>query len=413
MEAARSACCTPSATASTANDGGLPYYGQLQIDAAGNLYGTTLYGGLYEYGTVFEVAPGGGCTILHSFNDDGMSGYYPMGGLLLATDGILYGTTSQGGQYDSSNGGDGVLFSLSTSGSSFSEIYVFEDSALGGSDGATPYSSPTEDSNGNLLGTTFNGGSTVGRSTLQYGTVYEYAAGLPYPVYLGSLALNPSSVARRNRSNWNGHAQAAGQGQCDHHSELQRSQQRDRACFRNHPVRLQLVRPSPSARRLSPQTRMVDNLRHVQHRAQRQRRSFRHPASFKTGDALAHLHSRRHEQHGPTASISPPDATTVAVVSLTSSNAAVASVPSTVTINQGYSSHTFTITTKAVASTQTVTITVKYNGVTQSATLTVTPPPTGLKSVVLKPDQHQRRHKHDSQPRLLDRQRPRRRDSPH
>ncbi len=72
-------------------------------------------------------------------------------------------------------------------------------------------------------------------------------------------------------------------------------------------------------------------------------------------------------------------------VSLSSSNPAVASVPKTVTIGSGSSSHVFTITTSAVTSTQAVTISATCNGVTQTAILTVTPPPGGLKSIVLSP----------------------------
>src|SRR5271165_1732277 len=50
-------------------------------DAAGNLYGTTTFGGTYNYGTVFELSPtqGGGWTetVLHSFNNNGTDGWYP------------------------------------------------------------------------------------------------------------------------------------------------------------------------------------------------------------------------------------------------------------------------------------------------------------------------------------------------
>ncbi len=85
-------------------------------DVAGNLYGTTYYGGAYGasnggYGTVFELTPktGGGWTekVLHSFNDNGKDGYAPLGSLIFDTAGNLYGTTESGGVYAS-----GTVFEL-------------------------------------------------------------------------------------------------------------------------------------------------------------------------------------------------------------------------------------------------------------------------------------------------------------
>jgi uncharacterized repeat protein (TIGR03803 family) len=84
-------------------------------DAAGNLYGTTYYGGAYGgstgYGTIFELTPkaGGGWTekVLHSFNDNGKDGYAPLGSLIFDGAGNLYGTTEFGGVYAS-----GTVFEL-------------------------------------------------------------------------------------------------------------------------------------------------------------------------------------------------------------------------------------------------------------------------------------------------------------
>jgi uncharacterized repeat protein (TIGR03803 family) len=81
------------------------------LDAAGNLYGTTYGGGVHGFGTVFELSPmaGGGWTetILHSFNNPG-DGYTPVAGLVLDSAGNLYGTTVEGGRYNS-----GTVFELS------------------------------------------------------------------------------------------------------------------------------------------------------------------------------------------------------------------------------------------------------------------------------------------------------------
>ncbi len=70
----------------------------LIFDDAGNLYGTTGAGGTYGYGTVFELTPaaGGGWTeqVLHNFND--ADGGKPQAGLILDAAGNLYGTTVRG-----------------------------------------------------------------------------------------------------------------------------------------------------------------------------------------------------------------------------------------------------------------------------------------------------------------------------
>jgi uncharacterized repeat protein (TIGR03803 family) len=93
------------------SDGAEPY-ARLVFDAAGNLYGTTIFGGdgcKYECGTVFQLTPkaGGGWeeTVLHRFA--GPDGKYPQSTLVLDKMGNLYGTTSSGGRY-----GAGVVFEL-------------------------------------------------------------------------------------------------------------------------------------------------------------------------------------------------------------------------------------------------------------------------------------------------------------
>jgi len=81
------------------NDGALPTAGVL-FDNAGNLYGTTVAGGINEGGTVYELThsvSGWTETILYDFNEAGPSGYYPFGGLIFDSSGNLYGTTSLGG----------------------------------------------------------------------------------------------------------------------------------------------------------------------------------------------------------------------------------------------------------------------------------------------------------------------------
>ncbi len=97
--------------------GGTFPQGSLIFDAAGNLYGTTSYGGAHggcgsaNCGTVFELTPkaGGGWTrkVLHKFGN-GTDGAVPVGSLIFDASGDLYGTTSAGGTYSY-----GTVFELS------------------------------------------------------------------------------------------------------------------------------------------------------------------------------------------------------------------------------------------------------------------------------------------------------------
>jgi uncharacterized repeat protein (TIGR03803 family) len=77
------------------------------LDPAGNLYGTTYRGGTANLGVVFMLDPSGQETVLHSFAG-GLDGAYPASGLIRAADGDLFGTTSNGGKM----GGGGVLYEI-------------------------------------------------------------------------------------------------------------------------------------------------------------------------------------------------------------------------------------------------------------------------------------------------------------
>jgi uncharacterized repeat protein (TIGR03803 family) len=87
---------------------GLLPSGQLALDAAGNLYGTTADDGLFSFGTVWEVAKGSNrITTIGGF--DGANGAQPGSGVVLDANGNLYGTTRSG----SGNGFYGTVFELS------------------------------------------------------------------------------------------------------------------------------------------------------------------------------------------------------------------------------------------------------------------------------------------------------------
>jgi len=144
--------------------------GGLIFDAAGNLFGTTTDGGLHGYGTVFELTPlaGGGSIekVLHNFNNDGVDGIYPYGGVIFDGAGNLYGTASAGGVY-----GYGTVFELTPTGTGGWQENVLHDFGVNGSDGVTPFAGVIFDAAGNLYGTTFNGGADGGPNG--GGTVFE------------------------------------------------------------------------------------------------------------------------------------------------------------------------------------------------------------------------------------------------
>jgi uncharacterized repeat protein (TIGR03803 family) len=91
-------------------DGENPVSG-LVVDPAGNIYGTTYYGGTFGYGTVFEIDTTGKLTILHNFNAS-PDGANPIGGLTRDAAGNLYGTTSDGGDLSCGFFGCGVVFKV-------------------------------------------------------------------------------------------------------------------------------------------------------------------------------------------------------------------------------------------------------------------------------------------------------------
>jgi uncharacterized repeat protein (TIGR03803 family) len=158
-------------------DGASPGYAGVIMDAAGNLYGATTSGGIYGYGIVYELSPkaGGGWTetVLHSFGN-GNDGSSPQGGLTIDTAGNLYGTTQWGGGNNRCTGGPGgcgTVYELSPNPGGWTETILH---SFNGVDGWLPHSTLIMDAGGNLYGTTQDGGITP---CLDYetgcGTVFE------------------------------------------------------------------------------------------------------------------------------------------------------------------------------------------------------------------------------------------------
>jgi len=145
-------------------DGSAPA-GGLVLGSDGNLYGTTYSGGTgpcndasVGCGTVFKLTPQGTLITLHSFQ--GPDGSHPRATLILAIDGNLYGDTSDGGPF----GNHGTIFRVTSTGD-VATVYNF--CAQGGicTDGSNPYSPLVQGLDGQLYGTT-DGGGTAGAGTI-------------------------------------------------------------------------------------------------------------------------------------------------------------------------------------------------------------------------------------------------------
>jgi uncharacterized repeat protein (TIGR03803 family) len=130
-------------------DGERPYP-RLCMDAEGNLYGTTVGGGEpYDAGTVFKLSSSGKEQVLHRFRDDGRDGGRPQTAVVRDAQGNLYGTTEEGG-LDAS----GVVYEI-TAGGKEKILHSFCSGDC--SDGGYP-SDLIMDAKGNLYGTTYGGG---------------------------------------------------------------------------------------------------------------------------------------------------------------------------------------------------------------------------------------------------------------
>jgi uncharacterized repeat protein (TIGR03803 family) len=139
------------------------------FDAAGNLYGTTKFGGNYpqDYGVVYQVEPLGNGKwkygVLHRFS--GGDGEYPYSGVVIDSSGTLYGTTLQGG------GGSGVIYKISPQANGHWKETVLWDFPNASKNGGAPSGGLVFDQSGNLYGTTSGGGDP----TCSCGVVFKLA----------------------------------------------------------------------------------------------------------------------------------------------------------------------------------------------------------------------------------------------
>lgn len=145
-------------------DGANPWFGSLLLASDGNFYGLTAFGGINSDGTVFKITPAGVETVLWSFGN-GNDGSNPYGNLMQGSDGNFYGMTNVGGLYNW-----GTVFKITPAG-----VETVLWSFANGNDGANPYGSLIQGSDGNFYGMTYAGGTYQGYVGGVYyaGTVFK------------------------------------------------------------------------------------------------------------------------------------------------------------------------------------------------------------------------------------------------
>src|SRR5262249_13075979 len=145
----------------------------LIADSNGNLLGTTSVGGLYGFGTIFEVQKGTG-NIITLVSFDGTDENGSIGGLVQDANGNLFGAAG-GGLF-----GQGTVFELQKNSGTLMTLANFN--------GSSPYGPLTLDSNGNLFGTTYSGGEFDG------GSVFEIQQGSGTITTLASFRIGASRI---------------------------------------------------------------------------------------------------------------------------------------------------------------------------------------------------------------------------
>ena len=209
-------------TFNSGQDGSFPYISGVTLDRSGNLYGVTSFGGTGRIGIVYKLDPAGNETILHNFPGKAGDGNFPQepsvvldaAGNLYGTTiqgggagcrgfgcgtvfrldknerevavalndsasaptalvfnpatGKLYGTTIQGGGAGCSGLGCGTVFSVDKQGK-LTVVYTFQ----GAPDGATPLGGLAVDKSGNVYGTTWSGGNSTACPNSGCGTVFK------------------------------------------------------------------------------------------------------------------------------------------------------------------------------------------------------------------------------------------------
>jgi uncharacterized repeat protein (TIGR03803 family) len=191
----------------TGPDGCTPV-GNVAADATGNIYGSTQNGGANGDGVAYRISPAGNGTwteeVLYTFPTVGGDGNTPFSGVILDAAGNVYGSTIYGGGKGYQNGcrdyeGCGTIFKLTPNGSSWTETVLYR--FTGGADGAYP-NALTLDSEGRLYGTTGGGGTSGYAGTIfrlvpsgtnwKIETLYEFTGNADGAYPAGALTLDSS-----------------------------------------------------------------------------------------------------------------------------------------------------------------------------------------------------------------------------
>ena len=168
------------------NTDGFGPYAALLAASDGNLYGTALDGGSNGFGTMFKIGTdGSGFSPFHSFGA-ASDGAFPHGSLLEGPNGLLYGSTYQ----DNGGSGNGSVFQSRKDGSNYAVLGNFPPQSPG--KGVNPLGALVEDSKGELLGVTLNGGDYT-NSLTGFGTVFEIGTNGGAPTTLHSFSGAPLS----------------------------------------------------------------------------------------------------------------------------------------------------------------------------------------------------------------------------
>ena len=147
--------------------------GDLYRDTLGNLYGTALFSGANSSGTVFKYGADGTFTVLHTFDANGDDGQYPEHGVVADKAGNLYGVTALGGA-----SGEGTVYKIDSSGK-LTTLHSFTN----GADGGFLYGGLDIDKDGNLYGSTMDGGAANAGTVFKLSpagtltTLYNFAGG--------------------------------------------------------------------------------------------------------------------------------------------------------------------------------------------------------------------------------------------
>jgi uncharacterized repeat protein (TIGR03803 family) len=172
------------------SNGSTPY-GKLVADSAGNLYGATRSGGAYDYGTLFEIMAGTDALVTLASFDRTTDGYFPEGSLTLDDSGDLYGTTSEGGAQ-----GNGLIFELAAG----SHTITVLGSLTKATTGFSPLSGLVLDSQGDLYGTAADGGNLSLNQGVGDGTLFELSPlSVPEPASLSLVAVGTFGLLCRRR----------------------------------------------------------------------------------------------------------------------------------------------------------------------------------------------------------------------